>query len=173
MPAPWSPDADPNQADWTKQTWDLPTDLPAFLKLLSRSEVEPIPREELKLLVQAFMRLPAARAMPAALKDSLLGEGLLELESAKECPKVPSGPLPRVEAYDAIALKAIRERTTANYDIGERLERIYTEILLGIPEEQSILALTDEERGTWRRIEQSVRNNPIPEGAFYVYDIDE
>lgn len=55
------PDDDPLDADWIKTlSWDLPTDLPAFLRVIGG-------RRRLK----HFMTLPAARAMPFQLRQAL------------------------------------------------------------------------------------------------------
>lgn len=58
-------DADPENADWTKRTWDLPTDADAFLRIVSVQTLE------------EFMRLPAAGAMPPELATELQRRGLI------------------------------------------------------------------------------------------------
>lgn len=65
----WSPDAELRHADWTKQTWDLPTDVDALIRHLCPDEPEnPV---AVKLAVLRFMTLPASRAMPDDVKRHL------------------------------------------------------------------------------------------------------
>lgn len=56
-------DADLRNADWTKKSWDLPTDVDGFLATV--------------LDVKSFMKLPAAKAMPKSLRKSLEDRKLL------------------------------------------------------------------------------------------------
>ncbi len=68
----WSPDADPEMADWSKRTWDLPTTADEFLSSLTHSDHRDFLAE--------FMKLPAARAMPDSLRRELSDRGLLPTE---------------------------------------------------------------------------------------------
>jgi len=61
-------DADPDNADWTKvRSWDIWT--PGYTKLVTTPEelVEAIA----PMTIEEFLRLPAAKAMPAELKSAL------------------------------------------------------------------------------------------------------
>ena len=62
--------------DWTKRTWDLPTDLDGFLNAVHRPGIE----GGLARSVALFMELPAARRMPQSLRRQLRLEGLLTKE---------------------------------------------------------------------------------------------
>lgn len=69
-------DADLGNADWIKgRTWDiLPPTTEALLEALN---VESAPVAEQKAAVSAFLKLPAARAMPPAVRAGLRRLGLL------------------------------------------------------------------------------------------------
>lgn len=71
-------------ADWIKAgAWDLPTDLGAFLSLLGATMPMTTSAEE---AVAMFMELPAARAMPASLRASLVESGYLPSSSGRPSP---------------------------------------------------------------------------------------
>lgn len=60
--------------DWIKRgTWDLPTEINAFLDAIHRPGIE----GGLARSVELFMELPAARRMPQSLRRQLRLEGLL------------------------------------------------------------------------------------------------
>jgi hypothetical protein len=66
-----------NSEDWIKRgTWDLPTEIGAFLDAIHRPGVP----GGLAQSVALFMELPAARRMPQSLRRQLRLEGLLTSE---------------------------------------------------------------------------------------------
>jgi hypothetical protein len=66
-----------NSEDWIKRgTWDLPTQIDAFLDAIHRPGIPGGLVESVRL----FMALPAARRMPQSLRRQLFLEGLLTKE---------------------------------------------------------------------------------------------
>jgi len=68
-------DANINNADWAKRTWDiLPPTMDRLLEVLRVTNKSTVEKQR---AVADFMKLPAARAMPAELRAELKKLGLL------------------------------------------------------------------------------------------------
>lgn len=71
----WSPDDDLENADWIRTlSWNLPTGLDEFLEYLGVSEDSV---ETQRQAVGQFIKLPAAKPMPDALRAELIRAGLI------------------------------------------------------------------------------------------------
>jgi hypothetical protein len=72
--SPINLDADPEDADWVKTlSWDLPRDAETFISTVL-GDGSP---DQQRAVLAAFLRLPAARPLPAELREGLTRRGYL------------------------------------------------------------------------------------------------
>lgn len=77
--SPLNIDADPGNADWIKTlSWDLPRDAETFLAFLAGPTASV---QQQRVALADFVRLPAARPMPAELHAELSRRELLDGDS--------------------------------------------------------------------------------------------
>ena len=68
----FSPDAEVEDADWIKLSWQLPQTVEGFLRYLRVQDENP---QRQKAALHAFMLLPIAAFMPPSLRKSLEAMG--------------------------------------------------------------------------------------------------
>lgn len=73
----WSPDRDPEHANWLRQSWQLPSDLQGFLRTFESAGQPPLTFEELRIACQKFMNIRVAQYMPETLRAALIDAGYL------------------------------------------------------------------------------------------------
>ena len=110
-------DAVQENADWTKQEWDLPTDVDGFLLSLG---LEDATEHRRRMVLHDFMEhTPAANHMPDELREELDARGYLPRD--EEVPHVDNAIPRRVVAQTIGSYEGLPDEVTGN--LAERTDK--------------------------------------------------